>query len=81
MAMLGTTSDPATGLKGPPAPGLIGREPCKGIGAGGRIRTGTPLLTTDFKSVASTIPPRPRPESVYTGETSPATLPVSSISF
>ena len=29
-------------------------------GAGGRTRTGTGLPPTDFKSVASTIPPRPR---------------------
>ena len=47
------------GSRGSPAPDLIGHEPCRGIGAGGGTRTRTPLRTTDFKSVASTIPPRP----------------------
>ena len=43
------------GLRGSPARGLIGRVPYLSFGAGGRTRTGTEFLPTDFKSVAYNI--------------------------
>ena len=60
------------GTTEPPAPGRIGLGPGSHFGAGGGTRTRTSLRKTDFKSVASTIPPRPRCSSVYTGVASAA---------
>ena len=37
----------------------LNNEADETTGAGGRTRTGTGLLPTDFKSVAATITPRP----------------------